>query len=345
VKILILKPSSLGDIIQALPVLRLLKLHFPQSQIQWWIDLRFAPLLQDDPDLAGIIPFDRQRWGWPQHWPELYHSIQGIRDEHFDWVIDLQCLMRSGIIAWLANGGLTIGLDDHREGARAFYEIVVPRPSYETHAADWYLEVLRRMNVPVHENFAWLPERPKALADILEKWQPEGKRWLILQPGARWANKRWPVEHFAELVRLLAAREPALHFAILGGNADKALGKAIASVSPERCLDLTGHTTLVEMVEWIRLGELMVTNDTGPMHAAAAMKKPVIGLFGPTNPHRTGPYGQLANTIQLPLPCVPCMKSRCRYEKPMECLRGISPAEVAQKVMAAITQKSLLTRV
>ena len=138
-KILILKPSSLGDVIQALPVLRLLKLHFPKSEIYWWIDSGLSPLLQNDPDLAGIFRFQRKRWSSPLHWPEMLRSISEMRRKKFDLVIDLQGLARSGAFAWFANGDLTVGVADPREGASGFYDNAVPRPSYETHAVDWYL--------------------------------------------------------------------------------------------------------------------------------------------------------------------------------------------------------------
>ncbi len=138
-KILILKPSSLGDVIQALPVLRLLKLHFADAEIFWWIDSALAPLLEGDPDLAGIVRFERQRWAKPQHWPEMFRSIRWLRAQKFDLVIDLQCLLRSAVFAWLANGKFLAGLDETREGARGFYDLAVPRKSFHTHAVDWYL--------------------------------------------------------------------------------------------------------------------------------------------------------------------------------------------------------------
>ena len=149
-----------------------------------------------------------------------------------------------------------------------------------------------------------------------------------MQAGARWANKRWPVEYFADLVRLLAKSHPELRFAILGSRADAGLGRAIARAQPERCLDLTGQVSLPEMVEWIRLGEIIITNDTGPMHVAAALRKPVLALFGPTEPRRTGPYGQIEKVLQAGLPCAPCLKASCAYEKPFECLRALSPITV-----------------
>ena len=337
-KIFILKPSSLGDVVQALPVLRLLKKSLPASEIFWWLDAGLVPLLEADPDLTGIIPFERERWRNAWHWPEAWRSLRAIRAHRFDWVIDLQSLMRSGLVAWLANGSLTVGLDDPREGARGFYDVIVPRPSPETHAVDWYLGVLPPLNVPVHWDFKWLPDQPAVAARLQEKWHPAQARWLIVQPGGRWANKRWPVEYFGEVVHLLTKCHSDLRFAILGSKADADLGRAITQVSPQRALDLTGQISLPEMVEWIRLGELMITNDTGPMHVAAALRKPVVALFGPTEPHRTGPYGQLENVLQLQLPCVPCLKDYCVYEKPLECLRALSPASVVARVQQRLAQ-------
>ncbi len=255
-----------------------------------------------------------------------------MREQAFDWVIDLQSLARSGTFAWLANGSLTIGLDEPREGARGFYDLIVPRPSFHTHAVDWYLGVLPLLGVPVNWSFQWLPSRPEHAEKVRQQRSPTDSRWIILQPGARWLNKRWPTEYFAELVRQLVLAHKDLRFAILGDQDDRALGETIVKADPQRCLDLTGKISLPEMVEWVRSSELMVSNDTGPMHVAAALRKPVVALFGPTEPRRTGPYGQLEHALQLNLPCVPCMKPRCAYIKPFECLRAISPEVVFNAV-------------
>jgi ADP-heptose:LPS heptosyltransferase len=139
------------------------------------------------------------------------------------------------------------------------------------------------------------------------------------------------------LARWLAAKSD-LNFAILGGAEDEALGHTIAQALPGRCLDLTGKLSLPEMVEWIRWSELMVTNDTGPMHVAAALGKRVVPLFGPTEPARTGPYGQIQHALQLDLPCVPCMRSYCTYFKPLECLRALSPAAVFDTVRKRLAE-------
>lgn len=331
-KILILKPSSLGDVIQALPVLRLLKKRFPESEIYWWIESGLAPLLAGDPDLAGILRFNRRRWAQPKNWAALWRDIRWARSHKFDWVIDLQSLARSAVFGWLANGQAYVGLDGPREGARGFYDIVVPRPSFHTHAVDWYLSVLNILKVPVHWDFEWLPANPEAFLSVRTKWSVNSERWVVLQPGARWLNKRWPVESFAEFVARFPFSRHDVRFAVLGAAEDRPLGAAITRARPERCLDLTGQLSLPEMLEWIRLSQLMITNDTGPMHAAAALRKPVVALFGPTEPRRTGPYGQLEHALQLSLPCVPCLRQRCRYSKPLECLRALPVERVLQEV-------------
>ena len=231
-KVLILKPSSLGDVVQALPVLRLLRLHRPDSQVYWWLDTSLLPLLEGDPDLAGLFPFPRRRWTSPVRWPEALASIRQMRALRCDWVIDLQSLARSSLFAWLANGELTIGLDDAREGARGFYDLAVPRPSFHTHAVDWYLGVLHALHVPVHRDFTWLPPRSDIAERVRQRWLRPETRWIALQPGARWQNKRWPVEHFADLVQRLASDFADLRFVILGGEADAPLGVHRPSDSP-----------------------------------------------------------------------------------------------------------------
>jgi lipopolysaccharide heptosyltransferase II len=340
-KILILKPSSLGDVIHALPVLRLLKQHYRDSQIFWWIDSGLAPLIEGDPDLAGVVRFERKRWGKPQHWPEMLRSIRWLRAQKFDLVIDLQCLLRSATFAWLTRGKSLVGLDEVREGARGFYDYAAPRKDFFTHAVDWYLSVLPPLGVPVHKNFVWLPERPDIAAEVKRKW-PDAfaptshsalrtPQLILLQPGARWLNKRWPVQNFAKVVHQLAQKFPDARFAVLGGKDDTPLGETIAAAAPEKVLNLCGQTSLPEMIEMVRRGDLLITNDTGPMHVAAALGKPLIALFGPTEPRRTGPYGQLENVVRLNLPCSPCLSSRCAIAETDKCLRDLSPAMVLQR--------------
>jgi lipopolysaccharide heptosyltransferase I len=335
-KILILKPSSLGDVIHALPVLRLLKSHLPESRIYWWLDSNLKSLLEQDRDLAGVIPFDRSFWAAPRRWPRMFSSLRDLRAMRFDWAIDLQGLARSGIVAWLARAKLTIGLDNpregHREGARAFYDVTPPPAAPGTHAVDRYLAVLPLLNVPVHWNFDWLPKRPDIAAQIEQKWNPGPGPWIVLAPGARWDDKRWPARNFAELTGLMRGLG-ALKIVILGSADERPLGEAIAAQNPDCCLNLAGQTSLWEMIEWVRRGRLVIGNDSGPMHVAAALGRPLIALFGPTDPRNTGPYRKFNSVLQVNnLPCVPCQKSRCRHAVPMACLINIPVSAVFAKV-------------
>ncbi|MGZ4961137.1 MAG: lipopolysaccharide heptosyltransferase II [Limisphaerales bacterium] len=334
-KILILKPSSLGDVIQALPVLRLLKRHQPKSEIYWWLDANLVPLLDGDPDLAGIFPFQRKRWASAHRWPEIATSIRTMRAMKFDYAIDLQGLARSALFAWLSNADVLIGLDNPREGgregARAFYDLTPPRCAPGTHAVDRYAAVLPLLNVPIAWDFEWLPRRATVAAAVQSKWPIANEQWVLLVPGARWENKLWPVEHFAATVKLLA-KDTNLKFAVLGSGDDKQLGKTISSAVPGRVLDLTGQTSLHEMIEWLRLSRLVIANDTGPMHIAAALGKPTIALFGPTDPKSAGPFRQLDKVLQSDSPsCIPCLKGRCSYPERIACLKAITPELVAAK--------------
>lgn len=338
-KVLILKPSSLGDVVQALPVLRLIKRHHPASEVWWWIDGRFAGLLAGDSDLAGVVRFERQRWAKPRHWPEMLASVRGLRAQRFDWVIDLQGLARSGAFAWLARGRLLAGLDEPREGARGLYDIIVPRADWHTHAVDWYLSLLPRLGVPVATDFDWLPMRPAVAAAVREKWLPGDARRVALLPGARWENKRWPAEHFARLVQAVSAARPEVEFLVLGGREDAAAGQLLAAAQPGRVRDLTGQTTLPEVIEVLRGCAAVVANDTGTMHIAAALGKPVVALFGPTEPRRTGPYRQWDRVLQRrDLPCVPCMKPTCAWAQPLACLHGLSPRLAADRLLAELAR-------
>ena len=336
-KVLILKPSSLGDVVQALPVARLIRAHRPEAEIDWFLNRELAPLLEGDPDLRGIIPFDRKGWVGPLGWPEAWSTLRSLRTRRYDWVIDLQSLARTGAIAWLANGGFTIGLDDGREGAPGFHDFSVPRPTPATHAVDWYLGVLRHLGIPVHRNFEWLPAREWAAAPVRARCAEPGTRWIGLQPGARWTNKRWPVESFAVLARMLA-RDPSLRIAVFGGRDDAALGAAIAAASPGRVQDFCGRLGLPELVEWLRACAVLVTNDTGPMHIAAAVGTPVVAPFGPTAATRTGPYGQIDTILRVNLACAPCLKPTCRNDEPMACLTRIDPERVHAEVRRRLSQ-------
>jgi len=264
-----------------------------------------------------------------------------MRREQFDVVLDLQGLGRSAICAWLSGAETIIGLDNpregRREGAQVFYDVLAPRSAPGTMATDRYLNALSVLGVPLDWNIQWLPARKKVAAHVQEQAQKKPGRWVMLLPGARWDNKRWPVELYAQTVKLLASRNGGLNFAILGAKSDVALAETIVSANPGQCLDLTGRTTLWEMIEWLRLADVVIANDTGPLHVAAALGRPLVPIYGPTDPHSTGPHGQLDRVLQTrDLECVPCMSQTCTWREPLACMKAITPEMVSERTMALL---------
>lgn len=331
-KLLILKPSSLGDVIHALPVLRLIKRQRPHWQVHWWIAEGLAPLLENDPDLSAIHPFQRKGWNTPTGLMRGAKQFFQLHREKFDVVLDLQGLARSAFFSWIARPGLSIGLNQHREGAAAAYDVAVDRPSPNAHAVDWCRAVLPNLGLENNDEFTWMPSRESSIPKDI----PTGKQLLVLCPGARWENKRWPIDSFETLTRQLLMERGNLRVVVLGGTEDVAMGRRLSAMGA-RCIDKTGQTSLPEMVEWIRASDAMLTNDTGPMHVAAALGKPVVALFGPTDPRRTGPYRTQGNVLQsTEMDCVPCLSRHCTATRERDCLRSIEAVNVAEAVRSLL---------
>lgn len=323
-----------------MPVLRLLRRHYPSATIHWWISASLAGLLEEDPDLDGLIRFQRRGWFKPAQLVAGWRGLQRIRAFEFDWVIDLQSLLRSSVLGRLSGAGRFVGLTDWREAAPVFQQISVPRPSPTTHAVDWYLRVLEILKVPVSKDFEWIPKRPRIAASVRRQISHPSEPLIGFQPGARWNNKRWPVHHFRELAIRITRAIPSARLVVFGSAEDSGLGSTILDGLGSEHLNLAGKTTLPESMEWLRCCRVLVTNDTGPMHIAAALGTAVVGLFGPTNPLRTGPYGQIENVLRHPLPCAPCMRSRCRHSEPLACLENLSPATVFQQVTLRLSRSA-----
>ncbi|HQC43174.1 MAG TPA: glycosyltransferase family 9 protein, partial [Verrucomicrobiota bacterium] len=267
-KILICKPSSLGDIVHALPVLRHIKKARPHARVHWWVNINLAPLLENDPDLEGLLLFDRKAWRSLRNFPQNLLRIRAIRRMQFDFVLDLQALLRSALFSWLVRAPVTIGLDERREAAPLFYHRSVARPHPNTHAVDWYLEVLKPLNIERSGQIDWMPSRPAAAETLRAKMKtpidPAVKK-VILQPCTRWQSKLWPLEHFIDCVKKILLSRQDVQFYVLGSSEDKAAGEAICrEIERKYIRNLCGGLSLPEMVECIRLSDLMLTADTGP---------------------------------------------------------------------------------
>ena len=321
-KILVVKPSSLGDIIHALPTVRILRRAFPQADIAWLVNDNFAPILNGCPVINRIIPFARRRYATLDGWMEFVHLIAALHRERFDWVVDLQGLLRSGLIALATGARRRTGLSDGREGSTSFYNELVKLPPLHLHAVDRYLMLPRQLGMEVDRvefPLAPDPRGPKAARESL----------ILINPGARWHTKRWPAARFSELIACLAARWPDHRIAIIGSADERLVAEAIAKAAHAHVEVLAGRTTLPQLVDLMRRARLLVSNDSGPMHLAVAVGTPVVAIMGPTNPRLTGPYPASTHIVlYATMPCSPCLKGKCKPTKEMECMTAIGVTEV-----------------
>ena len=309
-RILILKPSSLGDIIHALPTVQQIRQQYPQAHLAWLVNTAFTSLLKHCPVINEIIPFPRHEY---RRLPAL---IRRLRQADYDLVVDLQGLLRSGLLAALTGAPRRIGLSDAREGAGLFHNEIISVP--RIHAVNRYLRAAVHLGggtTPVEFPLGLAPERTT-----------DG--YVAINASARWETKLWGDDKFADLIRQLPKER-----IILTGSAAEA--ERIGRLA-HGCRNLAGKTDLFELAQWYQRCAVVVTNDSGPMHLAAAVGTPVVAIFGPTDPSLTGPYGSGHAVLRAAVPCAPCFKGQCRNSDPMVCMKQVSVAEVLAAVQKFI---------
>lgn len=294
--ILLIKPSSLGDIVLALPALSALRRSFPRARISWLIRPEFAPLIEGHPHLDEIILFDRKSlgraWRHPAALRELTSLISRLRRKHFDGVLDLQGLFRSASLAWLSGCKRRFGPIWRKELAHYFYTTAIPpRPEW-AHVVDYYLKLIEAMGGADLRVEFMLPEKPEAAAaarDLLSRYGVDSGRYAVIIPGSAQVSKCWPAERFAALADRLAS-DHGLAVAATGSRAESPMIERIQSLAEYPIANLAGRTSLPELTEVLRMAKLVVSNDTGPGHIAAARGRPLVMMFSWSNPLRVGPY-------------------------------------------------------
>lgn len=331
-RILIIKPSAVGDVVHALPILNLLRTKWPTAHIAWLVTPVCSGILEGHPQLNEVILFDRKglgaAWKSGESRSQLGAFRHRLRDGNFDLVIDLQGLFRSGWMAWQTRAPVRVGFANARELAPLFYTHRVRVGSPEQHAIERYLTIAEQLGCgrgPVKFVF---PTDDADRAHVREMTNNIGKYAVVL-PGTNWKTKRWPVESFAALVQPLRERF-SLSTIIAGGPGDRELAAKIPGG-----LDLTGKTSLRQLVALLEAADLVIANDSGPMHIAAALGRPLVTMFGPTNPVRTGPYGRGDSVIRVGVPCSPCYSRHCSH---ISCMTWLYPEHV---LALAATQMGL----
>jgi heptosyltransferase I len=335
-RILIIKPSSLGDIIHALPTLAALRDRFPSAHIAWLVKRQWSGVLERVDGLDRIWPIEPGLKGW-------LHIVPSLKAESFDLVIDLQGLFRSGAMAWLTGCPTRIGFANGREGSPFLYTQTVPVPTPDMHAVDRYLLVAASLGAapkgfPEFRMSLASTDRERVAQLLKSVGLAPGAPWIAMHVSARWDTKRWPPEHFAAVADALQEKRLAA-VALIGGLDDRAVTQAVLSRMQTTPIDLTGQTSPELLPALLASASLLLTNDSGPMHIAAAMGTPVVALFGPTSPTRTGPYGSGHRVFTSGVPCSPCFSRTCKNAVQLECLTTIHPKTVVDAMREQLTMQ------
>ncbi len=315
-RILIIKPSAIGDVVHCLPVLNLVRTRYPDAHISWLVTPACAGLLERHPQLDEVIRFERRELGKGykslRALLALFKFARELRAKQFDLVIDLQGLFRSGWLSWQTRAPYRLGFSSAREGGWIFYTHRVPTGTKEQHAIERYLTLAQAAGCerePVEYHFAVDDEDRARVAAMVPH-----DRYAVLLPGANWETKRWPAERFAALAPVLSERFGVTP--VIAGGPDAA---PLAALLPN-AVNLVGKTNLRELVALIERADLVIANDSGPMHIAAALNRPLVTPFGPTNPVRTGPHRRMKSVVSLNIACSPCYSRQCSHQS---CLQGM----------------------
>lgn len=336
--ILLIKPSSLGDIVHTLPVVAALKQQWPQAHLTWCVKRQWAGVVERAEGVDRVWPMDFTVAGWAR-------SVPALRQQPFDLVIDLQGLLRSALLGWLTGCRDRVGFANGREGSPWFYSRRVTVPAPEMHAVDRYLLIPGMLGAAVQNppqfRFRLPSQDHVAVRDVLRrKGLDVDAPWVAMNVSARWATKRWPVESFAAVATALS-REGVGPVVVFGGPDERRDGEQLTRLAGCPIIDVTGETGVGLLPALLAKAALLITNDSGPMHVAAAVGTPVVSVFGPTSAVRTGPYGEGHRVLSQDISCRPCFSRVCRNVVQMECLQRITPPQVVAAVRERLALRTV----
>lgn len=326
-RILIVRLGSIGDIVHAVPVAANLRAHDPGVEIDWVVEASLAPLVEMITPVTRTMTIRTRAVMGPGGWID---AIQALRDRRYDAALDVQGLVKSAALARASGARRVIGFDraDLREAAAAWaYTETVPA-SEGTHVMDRNLSILGALQVPIADPRACPiePGEPSpAMADFLAT---AGTRLAIVNPGANWPNKRWPPEHFAAVAQHLA-REHGLAPIVTWGPGDASMVEAVVRASGG-IVRAAPPTSLRDFLVLARHASILVSGDTGPLHLAAAMHTPIVGVYGPTDPRRNGPWHPRDRSVSVFEQCTCHHQRACSAAR--WCLGDVSPAAVCDAV-------------
>jgi heptosyltransferase-1 len=326
-RVLVVKLSSFGDVVHVTPCLRALRRECPAAELVVAVDKTWAPILRNDPHLDAVVEADPAR----RHFvPSLLGALRLLRGQpggSFDIAIDFQGRARSSAWVYASRAKLQAGRGDFRPGWRT-----VVRPNMRRHAVEVCGEIAESVGIAVTDLEPKLftsEKSDRALGELLRRVDAPQRDFVVANPFGTWRSKIWPLERWATTIRRIC-NELHLPVVITGGPHDtQEADRLLALLAPSPPPSMVGKMTIEEAICLYRRALLMVTGDTGPMHAAAAVGTPVVALFGATWPEQTGPWGNHHRVVQR-------SKARRHHDYPDDAERRHIEAIDVEMVLAAV---------
>jgi len=295
-KILIIKPSALGDIVQSLPAACCLAQSFPDAEIHWFIMPQYAALIENHPCIHKIILFHRKElgkwWYKPSAFAELLRLSKQLREEKYDIVFDFQGRFRSAIFALFSLGKLRIGMTGTQEITGLFYTARIAQSS--AHLVYYFIDMVCSIGAKRGKVEFGLKPQPRAIAEmqkILSENKIDKNNYAVFVPSATVEAKKWPIENFAALAEKVYAKYRCPVIAI-GTEPEKPIAEKLKTLAKTPVINLAGKTNIPQLIALLAGAKVVVSNDTGPAHIAAALGVPMVLIFGFTNPSRVAPYSR-----------------------------------------------------
>ena len=337
-RVLVIKLSSLGDIVHTLPAVAALRKQFPSSQLYWLVKSEWASILEGNPNIDEVLSVDIS---W-KNWPRLISRLRQLR---CDLVVDFQGLFRTGLLGILSGARRRIGFSQAREGAAWMYTHRVSIPGDQgvpwrllaVHAVDRNLSIVNDLGADITCPTFHLPgleEDQTYIHDVLSGADIKSHEHVIaLAPWSRMAIKAWPLARFVEVAKVLLER-PSVRVVLLGGPLEESFASEFASLESQGLVNLVGKLSLRQLPVLLRRVKLVVGNDSSLIHLAAGVGTRVLAIFGPTHPKATGPYPLNRHSVLCTsLPCSPCGKRSCRNVRYLECLETIQLKTVVAEIV------------
>ena len=346
--ILIVKLSALGDVIQTIPTFEALRDHYPTAHISWLVEEGAAELLEHYPRLDEVLVCQRKSWLrelknpllWPTVSLDIIRLSRRLRSRYYDVIIDFQGLLKSAIWVGLARGRRKIGFDQTREGSSKFLNEKLPPYDPDRHALDRYMDLARYLGAEGKDAIMrdpWTLREEQQFNNRLNHVTRKDKSPLVVcHPMSRWQTKLWPQAKFALLAAEMVKRLGATVVFTGSGKDRDAITSVMHKAGVGGLHNWAGTTNLRELAYVCKRAAVVVSTDSGPMHLAAALGTPVVALFGPTAPWRTGPYGDGHRVLRIDQDCSPCFQRTCHT---VECMTAIEVDDVFRAVVEQLNKE------